>query len=227
MSTNANARSVSKEKATPIAPRAVKVETATQAAKQPPFVTGIQERIADIIGELMVFGGTRRNLDALCKIAADHEARRIYGRLMKDKPFPDFEKNVADRAADYAPVWYDDLAAARANRPRLPEAIRPEAKTVSEMILSGARHELEYYFEHFLTDAMPSELYFLQQVMLTWDSIHPTHKATGFEAFHIANAFEDQIRRGREYVRVPSHLTDAVEAYLKSLLKAYPGEDAA
>ena len=216
-----NARSVSKQKATPIAPRAVKSETA-QAAKQPQFLTGIQERIADIIGELMVFGGTRRNLDALCKLAADHEARRIYERMMDGKPVAELERNVSERAATYAPAWYDDLAAARANRQHLPEAIRPEPKTVSEMISAKTRKEVGDYFEQFLDEAMPAELLFMWQVMTTWESIHSAHHANGFEAFYIANAFEDQIERGREYIRVPRHLTDDVEAYVKALIKARP-----
>jgi len=35
--------------------------------RRAPFLTGIQERIADIVGELIVSSGTRRNLDALGK----------------------------------------------------------------------------------------------------------------------------------------------------------------
>lgn len=217
-----NLKRSSKEKTTPIAPRVVKAETAPQAATRPPYLTGIQERIADIIGDLMVFGGTRRNLDALCKLAADHEARRIYGRLMEGKPVFELERNVSERVADHAPRWYDDLAAARANRQHLPEVIRPEPKTVSEMISAKTRMEVGDYFEQFLDEAMPAELLFMWQVMTTWESIHSAHHATGFEAFHIANAYEDQIQRGREYVRVPRHLTDDVETYVKALIKARP-----
>ena len=212
-----NARSVSKRKATP---RTAPEKPAT--IKQPLFLTGIQERIADIFGELIVMGGTRRNLEALCRIAADHEARRLYVPLMEGKSAFELERSVSERAADRAREWYDDLAAARSNYPRLPETIRPEPKTVTDLILSKTRVEVKDYFEGFLNGAMPAELAFMWQVMTTWESIHNPHNATGFEAFHIANAFEDQIRRKREYVRVPTHLVDDVERYTQALLKARP-----
>lgn len=67
-------------------PSITKDEPSITKLKIEPFLTGIQERIADLIGELIVFGGTRRNLDLLCRIAADHEARRIYSSIMEGEP---------------------------------------------------------------------------------------------------------------------------------------------
>ncbi len=228
-----NATGTSKRKATPVSPRR-RTPAGPQPAKSEdrrelntaPFLTGAQEKIADAIGELIVTGGTRRNLELLCRIAADHEARRIWGHLIRNKP-DELEKAVADRVANFAPKWYDQLAAARANRPHLPAQRLPEAKTVTDLIRAQKRSEVATYFKQFLAMAPPEDLWFMGDVMTDWD-VQTTTWGDGYQAMAIVNAFEDQIGRDRQYVRVPRHLVEDVEKYIAALLVARPaGKEAA
>ena len=211
-----NARSVSKSQEGPVAvPK-------KEQAKPVPFLTGAQEKIADAIGELIVSGGTRRNLDLLCRIAADHEARRVYSKLV-DKP-AELERYVTERATSLAPQWYDELAAARANRQHLPLDIHPDPKTVTDLIRAQKRERLASEFENFLTGALPEEIDLMWHILTSWESQRFAW-GDGFEAIYLANAFELQIQRRREYVRVPPHLIKDVESYIKALLKAQPAKE--
>jgi len=191
--------------------------------KPVPFLTGIQERMADIVGELIVSGGTHRNLDLLCRIAADHEARRAFSPFHNAER-AQLEKGISERSARSAFQWYDALAEARANREKLPEEIRPESTAVTDLIRVQKREEVDGYFGRFLAGALPEEIHLMWHIMLDWESQHSS-VGDGFESLYIANGFELQIGLRREYVRVPPHLTEDVEAYVRALLKAQPAKE--
>ena len=191
-------------------------------APRTPFLTGTQELFADIIGELIISGGTRRNLNALCRIAADHKSRRFYNRF-SIKDLDQIDKGITADVERWAAIWYDELAAARASGPKLPAAIRPEPKNVSDLVRAQKRKEVESYFKDFLAGAAPEEIQFMWQLMADWASIH-SHWSSGYEEMYLANAFELQLGRDREYVRVPPHLTDDVTEYIRALLKVQPEE---
>ncbi len=190
------------------------------------FLNGTQERLADLIGEMIISGGTRGNLLTLVEIALDHEGRRFYTPLMTTKPAAQLEKDVSDHIERHASKWYDNLAAARASRKELPEEVRPEPKTISDTIRANRRELLEERFKDFMGDANPEEITFLGEVLSWHTSMHSTW-GNGYESLYIANAFELEIGRNREYVRTPPHLTEAVEEYIKVMLKANPGSKAA
>ena len=66
----------------------------------------------------------------------------------------------------------------------------------------------------------------MARVLMWWESRH-TRWGNGYQEVYLASAFDGELNRNREYVRVPPHLTGPVSKYIAALLVAHPDKEAA
>ncbi len=171
-------------------------------------LTGVQELIADMVSDLLISGGTRRNVNMLISATLDHHLRR----KLESATTAEIERIREKWFGD----WYDDLAAARAKWAELPETKRPEPQTISQRICETALENLEWEFNKFLAEAQPEEVRLMAEILLGWRCDNNWSHQTGEIA--LARHFEDQLQSNKTYIRVPQQFREDVERYVNALL---------
>jgi hypothetical protein len=90
------------------------------------------------------------------------------------------------------------------------EATEVDPATIAEYVRRSLSLYLEDDFQEFIGDAAPEDRHLFHEIMTTWRS----NTSAG-----LANAFENEIRRNRQYVFVPRHnLIDEVKHFVEVLM---------
>lgn len=189
--------------------------TRAEKAKYQPFLNGTQENIAELIGDLLIAGGTQGNIETLVDVALSHEAHRLHavGSYSQEQNQKLIQRWVNDRRQ----TAIDDLATARANRPALPKQDRPEPKTIAERIRAASRESLKRQMADFLWRASAEEVRLLDSILTHWDP--GPFKVNPYGEIPLADAFCYELGEDETYLRVPNRLAVDVQAYLATLMK--------
>ena len=179
-------------------------------------LTPIQERIADLLGDLILNGGNDANVDGMLYNALEYHWRRMFA----DRPgSSDSEDNEAQKFADgHLNEWKRELVQSWPKREDK-AAAGTDPKTVTDYIRAEVRHQLEFHWDWFLSSATPEEIRFMDMVLMDWDSTHTSSFAYDPAELEIGNSFEREINRGVRWVKVPHELRDKVVDFVELLTK--------
>ena len=189
-----------------------------------------QDRMIDLLADLISRGGTRRNLCLLVEACLDHQWRREFTRGFEPEEIKTHARKWVDKNFE---EWSNQLIAGiqmrRILRKSLAEGKQacPSPKSVAERIRQGYLDRLQTAFEEFMGEAEPEEVRFMVDVLANRRGEIAAGDSGTVREVLIASNFYNTIEGGHHsYIRVPEQIQADVEAYANALLKARAGKAA-
>lgn len=173
----------------------------------------IQELVCDMVGDMLLHGGTKDAVNSILYGAMEHYVRRTFSAF--GDPI-DANTRVDTFIRQNHREWETELMVAWKQNQAAPKETRPEPKTVTERVREAVREELEGRLEDFMRLASPEETRLLRDVLVDWDS-NATGAANGWAEVFLATAFMYQVGENARYVRVPYEMIGKVEKYIEAL----------
>ena len=224
-----NARSVSKQKATPQQPIQMKKRTERPEPKVQPaprngvMFSGTQETIADAVADMLVSGSTEMNLTRLIHATISHDYRQKFSTFNEEK-LNSAITQIQDRQTD---EMLNDLATFKIKRVELKESERPEPKDIMERVRQMARHQCAVELRDFLESGNPEDIRLMHAIMVNYGCAHAEFLSSkSYGEASLAASFMDEIDQRNTYVRVPIGMLEDVTKYIDALWKITPTEAA-
>ena len=218
-----NARSVSKQKATPIQMKKRTDPQVQPAPRKGVMFSGTQETIADAVADMLVSGSTERNLTRLIHATISHDYRQRFSTF-SDEKMDSAIIQIQDRQTD---EMLNDLATFKKKRFDLRESERPEPKDISERVRQSARHQCAVELQDFLEVGNPEDIRLMLAIMVNYQSAHDGFLSSeSYGETGLAASFMDEIDQRNTYVRVPIGMLEDVTKYIEALWKITPLEAA-
>ncbi len=197
-------------KKTPAAPKAAKPQPETRPETPGPALNDFHQNLAELAGDLIMYGGEPAHVDMLLRALIAHQWSRSYS-------LPLVDRYVEERL----PAWQKSLEAGRAERPELPEVPINDAASWIESMRQNNKARLVGEFSHFLDLASPEEVFFLFEVLERFrhETGSPEEERFRQDA-PLLDCIATSIGAAHNYIRVPDELAEVVRKQVAVLIEA-------
>ena len=178
------------------------IQPAPAAAPEPiaPWrrqLTETQERVCELASDMILNGSDAKSIEMFLSGLVRHDRKRRY---------PDLHGRDEAAVTDTVSCWTKALIRNWPNKK--PDVERPEPTTVTEMVCSNVRGELEQHFQDFMTTVGDlAEVYLLRDVLRDWYTQHN----------ELGEAFSYQIDASHTYVKVSWKRHKQLRAFARAL----------